>query len=60
MKTKRTRRAGSYRRLAELDKEHQPVQADWKFWAHHVLHWHLLLLAVAAILYVGYSASGNI
>jgi len=28
-----------------------PVETDWKFWAHHVLHWHALLLAVASVIF---------
>lgn len=40
-------------RLLVLDG-HRPVGTDWKYWAEHVVHWHAVLVAIVAVLAVGY------
>lgn len=42
------------KKLRELERESKIVEPDLKYWLHHVLHWHALLLATCAILALGY------
>ena len=51
----RRKRHLSYPRLKSLERDLAPVQTDWKYWAHHILHWYALLAVVIVILYIGYT-----
>lgn len=35
-------------------RDHEKVETNFEFWMEHVVHWHLLLFAVAVALSFGY------
>ena len=42
-------------RKAQIDADMAPIERDFYFWLEHVTHWYLLLIALVAILGLGYA-----
>ena len=38
--------------MAKVDARHATVERDLHYWIEHVVHWHLVLLAISLILII--------